>query len=169
MTQNWHVVESNPRAETVASEAVKALGIPVYLPQYVLRVRKGRRVDLVKRALLPRYFFADFATDHPRWPSIFSRIGVRRVICDESRRPRRVPDVEMARLRVLAGSFADTVREDVPLTPGQVVAIIDGAFAGRLATVAVADPHKQTVTVTCDMLGGAVPVIVPRASVAPAA
>ena len=54
----WYVVMANPRAERLAASSIAELGIEVFLPEYVIRVRHGRKSQLVHRPLFPGYLFA---------------------------------------------------------------------------------------------------------------
>lgn len=136
---SWFVVLSNPRAERLAACSIKELGIDVLLPEYVQRIRRGGKSARIRRPLFPGYLFAAFHWEHPKWPEIFSRRGVRGMLLDLARRPKPIPEDQMEIVRELASEYDALVCESVPLVVGQAVRIIDGAFNGFLAKVKRAD------------------------------
>lgn len=161
----WHVVETNARNEILAAQSIRELGIEIYLPEYIQRIRHARKSELVRRALFPGYLFARFATDNPHWPRIFSRRGVRSMIMD-GQRPRPVPEDQMQAVRDIAGDYNGVVCEAVPLNKGQVVRIIEGAFTAFPATVIRAD-ETNTLTVQAKVFGRSTDIILPRDHVVP--
>jgi len=164
----WFVIEANARAEFAAAYAISNLGIEVYLPRYSLRIRRGRRSKVISRAMLPGYLFARFSPDHPRWPDIFSRQGVRAVMVDASQRPKPVPDVQIEVVREIESGLNTDVHERVPLSYGQAVEIICGNFTGCTAFITRAD-HTPSVSVKAQVFGRATNVTLPREHVRPLA
>ena len=162
----WYVVMANPRAERLAASSIAELGIEVFLPEYVIRVRHGRKSQLVHRPLFPGYLFAAYSWDNPKWPEIFSRRGVRGVLVDWARRPKPIPEDQMDIVRGLASEYDALVCESVPLTPGQVVRIIDGVFNGLLAKVKKSDGSPD-VDVELKIFGRTTKTRVPREYMAP--
>ena len=69
-------------------------------------------------------------------------------------------------VRELAGEHEGLILESVPLTKGQVVKIIEGAFSGFSATV-TQDPKGSTVRLKTTIFGKDTPIILPREAVAP--
>lgn len=164
---SYCVVMTNARAEILAAKAIEALGVEVYLPLFVKRVRHGRRMELERRALLPGYLFAEI-TD--RWPEIFSRRGVKTVLCDIGQRwPKSVRETEMARIREIAADYDGVICDDAPLEEGQVIRIIEGAFSGSSGTVNRVEADGFNVRIMVDAFGGRVALTLPRDCVAPAA
>lgn len=168
MPGQWFVVEANPKAEFSAAYAISNLDIEVYVPKYSLRIRKGRRSQVVYRSMLCSYFFVRFAMDHPRWPDIFSRRGVRTMMVDAHQRPRPVPDAQIDIVREIEKTLNTGVHERVPLTYGQSVEIIAGNFRGCEAFITRAD-HKPSVQVRATVFGRTTSVTLPREHVRPLA
>lgn len=168
MVPRWYVVEANPRAEFSATAAIQALDIEVYLPKYSLRLRRGRRSTVVYRPMLCSYLFVRFAPDHPRWPDIFSRRGVRTMMVDAQQRPKPVPDDQIETVREIERNLNAEVHEKVPLTYGQAVEIIMGNFKGCQAFITRAD-HTPSVAVRASVFGRSTPVTLPREHVRPLA
>jgi transcription antitermination factor NusG len=168
MTPAWYVVEANPKAEFSAAHEIAALGIEVYLPKFSLRLRRGRRSSVVYRPMLCSYLFARFPMDHPRWPDIFSRRGVRTMMVDAAQRPKPVPDDQIAVVREIEAALNAEVHERVPLTYGQVIDIIDGKLAGYQGFITRAD-HTNSVSVKATVFGRSTTVTLPREHVRPLA
>jgi len=162
------VVQASSGSEHLAAAEIRALGIDVYLPEFVQRIRHARKSRLVRKALFQGYLFVQFDWDDAQWPRIFSRRGVTGMIMDGRQRPRPVPEKQMAEVRKLAGDYEDIILEAVPLTEGQVVKIIEGAFSGFTATVRK-NPKGSTVSLQTTIFGQPTPIILPRDHVAPVA
>jgi transcription antitermination factor NusG len=168
MTLQWFVVEANPSATSLAAHSIRELGLTVFLPEFVQRVRKGNVSHLVRKPLLYGYLFAQFDMANPRWPQIFSRRGVRTMMVDAQMKPKPVPDNQIEEVRKIAGKYEGVVCEQVPLTKDQAVMIIDGAFSGIRGTVKSTD-HVDKVVVELQTFGRPTRTTVPRQCVAPAA
>lgn len=156
------------KSEHLAAQEIRALGIEAYLPEYTQRVRHARKHKDVRRALFPTYLFVSFEWDNPNWPRIFSRRGVTGMILDSTNRPKPVPERQMELVREIVGKYENVIQEAVPLTKGQVVQIISGAFNGFNATVRQ-DPKGNTVSLQATIFGKQTPIILPREHVAPVA
>jgi len=168
MTERWFVVDANPGSVFQAAYEISRLGVEVYAPKFSLRIRKGRRSQVVYRPMLITYLFVRFSHDHPRWPDIFSRRGVRTMMVDAMQRPKPVPDEQIAIVREIEAGLNAEVHERVPLTYGQAVDIISGNFAGYKAIITRAD-HTPSVSVRATVFGRATPVTLPREHVRPLA
>jgi transcriptional antiterminator RfaH len=159
----WHVVVANAGREEAAARSIGALGIEVYLPRYARRARNSSSV--VHRPLFPGYLFVFFSPDESNWPMIFSRRGVKGMILDDGRLPRRVPAAQMDRVRLTADELSSVVHDGPPLSRGQVVKIIAGAFDSFRGVVRRADESKVDVEIS--VFGRATKTTLPRASVTP--
>lgn len=159
------VVQAQSGSEHLAAVEIRALGIETYLPEFKQRVRHARKFKDVRKALFPTYLFVKFDWDDPRWPRIFSRRGVTSMIMDGRQKPKPVPEDQMAAVRKLARDYENVILEAVPLTEGQVVKIIEGAFSGFTATVRK-DPKGATVSLLTTIFDKPTPVILPRDHVA---
>ena len=53
-----------------------------YLPRYLKRRRHARRIDIVAAPLFPRYLFRRNRHGVQRWRSIYSTVGVSRLVCN---------------------------------------------------------------------------------------
>lgn len=171
MTLQWSVVRANK--PQLAKKSIEQIGIDVYMPEVVVRVRKGRRHEAVKKPLLYGYLFVqiDLELDE-RWKLIFSRRGVEDVMCTGGR-PIAVPDKQVQRVRAIAEPYENVVCDEMPLTKDQVVRIIDGAFTSFPAVVTRAKDSKgndlANIDVEVQIFGRPTPITLPRDFVAPAA
>lgn len=165
MAQQWSVVKANnPR---LAKHSIEQIGIHVYMPETVIRVRHGRRHELQRKPLLFSYLFALFDLEIDRWQDLFSRRGVETVMAHGGV-PIAVPAGQINRVREIAAPYENVVCDAVPLQEGQIVRIIDGCFSSFSGIVTDASKPLD-VTVEVDIFGRASPVILPRDCVAPAA
>ena len=77
----WYVVQTQPNAESKAVAHLGRQGFATYLPRYLKRRRHARRIDVVTAPLFPRYLFVEIDMAIQRWRSIYSTIGVSRLVC----------------------------------------------------------------------------------------
>jgi transcriptional antiterminator RfaH len=163
--QRWYVVQSQPNAEHKAVAHLERQGFGTYLPRYLKRRYHARRVDIVAAPLFPRYFFVAIDMTVQRWRSIFSTVGVSRIVCNGDL-PTAIPGnvVTALREREDAGGF---VRLDHRLNfrTGDKIRVIEGVFADCLGLYdGMRDSDR--VAILLDLLGRKVRVVVDMESVA---
>ena len=78
----WYVVQTQANAENKAIAHLARQGFVTYLPRYLKRRRHARRVDVVAAPLFPRYLFVEIDMAAQRWRSIYSTVGVSRLVCN---------------------------------------------------------------------------------------
>ena len=127
----WFVVQAQPNAESKAVFHLNRQGFATYLPRYLKRRRHARRVDTVAAPLFPRYLFVSIDMGVQRWRSIFSTVGVSRIVCN-GEMPTAVPDQVIENLR--AREHDGLVKLDLrpSFRVGDKVRLLDGAFADCL-------------------------------------
>lgn len=127
----WFVVQAQPNAEPKAVFHLNRQGFETYLPRYLKRRRHARRVDTVAAPLFPRYLFVSIDMGVQRWRSIFSTVGVSRIVCN-GEMPTAVPDQVIENLR--AREHDGLVKLDLrpSFRVGDKVRLLDGAFADCL-------------------------------------
>ena len=76
------VAHSQPNTEHKAVVRLEREGFPAYLPRYLKRYRRARRIEMVPAPLFPRYLFVAIDLAAQRWRSIFSTVGVSRIVCN---------------------------------------------------------------------------------------
>lgn len=165
--QRWYAVQSQPNAEAKAAGHLLRQGFGVYLPRYLKRRRHARRVETVAAPLFPRYLFVAIDMSAQRWRSIFSTIGVSRLVCNGDS-PASVPDQVIATLREREDD-AGFVRLDLPppFKAGDKITVLDGIFTDCLGLVE-SMPDRRRVSILLDLLGRKVRVLVESDSVAAA-
>ncbi|MGC2115668.1 MAG: transcriptional activator RfaH, partial [Pseudolabrys sp.] len=102
----WYVVQTQANAENKAVAHLARQGFVTYLPRYLKRRRHARRVDVVAAPLFPRYLFVEIDMAAQRWRSIYSTVGVSRLVCN-GEFPAAVPErvVELLRNREDTSGF----------------------------------------------------------------
>jgi len=165
--QRWYVVQSQPNAERKAVMHLERQGFTTYLPRYLKRRRHARRVEIVGAPLFPRYLFVGIDLTMQRWRSIFSTIGVSRLVCN-GELPTAIPDqvIESLRAREDAGGFV-RLAQRLSFRAGDKIRILDGVFADCLGLYA-SMKDSDRVAVLLDLLGRKVRVEVDAESVAAA-
>lgn len=165
--QRWYVVQSQPNAESKAATHLGRQGFETYLPQYLKRRRHARRVEIVPAALFPRYLFVSFDPERHRWRSIFSTIGVSRLVCSGDV-PTSVPEGVVGALQSRRDGGGYVKLDDRPsFRPGDRIRVLEGAFADCLGLYEGLKDSER-VAILLDLLGRKVRVMVDVDSVAAA-
>ena len=165
-TQRWFVVQSQPNAEFKAVAHLNRQGFSTYLPRYMKRRRHARRIAHVPAALFPRYLFVGIDMGAQRWRSIFSTVGVSRLVCNGDV-PAAVPNrvIENLRAREQDGLVKLDLRPSFRV--GDKIRLLDGAFADCLGLYEGLKDGDR-VALLLDLLGRRVRVTVGQDSVAAA-
>ncbi len=160
MTDNrWYVVQSQPNAEHKAIVHLERQGFVTYLPRYLKRRRHARRVEVVPAPLFPRYLFVGIDLTTQRWRSIFSTLGVSRLVCNgESPTPLAEQVIENLKSREDASGFV-RLNNRILFRAGDKIRILDGAFADCLGLYE-GMKDSERVAILLDLLGRKVRVTV---------
>lgn len=164
----WYVVHTQPGAERRAEANLRRQGYETYLPRYRRRRSHARRIELVERPLFPRYMFVRFDPAADRWRPILGTFGV----CGLVRfgdRPVPVPGgiVDALRANEAAHAFDDNLSPVHGLGVGARIRVLAGPFADLVGKFqALADSER--VLVLLDLLGREVRVRLPQGVVAAA-
>jgi transcriptional antiterminator RfaH len=136
------------------------------LPRYLKRRRHARRVDIVPAPLFPRYFFVAIDITVQRWRSVYSTIGVTRLICNGDV-PAAVPHGVVTSLKAREDAVGFIRLEPRQFHLGEKIRILDGVFANCLGLYdGMTD--RDRVTILLDLLGRKVRVLVDAEAVAAA-
>jgi len=163
----WYVVQTQAKAENKAVAHLARQGFATYLPRYLKRRRHARRVDVVAAPLFPRYLFVAIDLTEQRWRSIYSTVGVSRLISTGDI-PAPVPEqvVDLLKGREDEAGF---VRLDVRprFGLGDKVRILEGAFYDCLG-IYDGTPDRERVAILLDLLGRKVRVLLDAEAIAAA-
>jgi transcriptional antiterminator RfaH len=154
----WFVAHTQPHAEAKATAHLKRQGFEIYFPRYLKRRRHARRIETVAAPLFPRYLFVAVDLTAQRWRSIYSTIGIARLVCHGDE-PSAVPDgiVEALRCREDAGGFIELDFRP-QFRPGDKVRVLDGAFSSCLGLFE-GMAERERITILLDLLGRKVRVV----------
>jgi len=148
----WYVVQTQANAENKAVVHLTRQGFATYLPRYLKRRRHARRVDVVAAPLFPRYLFVEIDMAVQRWRSIYSTVGVSRLVCN-GELPASVPDrvVDLLKKREDVSGF---IRLDhrPKFKTGDRIRIVEGAFYDCLG-IYDGMPDRDRVGILLDLLG----------------
>src|SRR5437016_2704982 len=126
--QRWYVVQSQPNTELKAVAHLNRQGFATYLPRYLKRRRHARRVEVVAAPLFPRYLFVSIDMTAQRWRSIYSTVGVSRLVSNGDW-PAPVPDEVITSLRQRESTSGYVQLDRRPnFRAGDRVRILEGAF-----------------------------------------
>jgi len=155
---HWYVAHTHPHAEAKATAHLSRQGFDVYFPRYIKRRRHARRIETVPAPLFPRYLFVAIDLNAQRWRSIFSTVGVSRLVCNgEDPSPVPVGIVEALKSREDANGF---IKLDCRprFHVGDKIRVLDGAFSSCLGLFE-GMAERERVAILLDLLGRKVRVI----------
>ena len=154
----WFVAHTQPHAEAKATTHLNRQGFEIYFPRYLKRRRHARRIETVAAPLFPRYLFVAVDLAAQRWRSIYSTVGVHRLVCNGDE-PSAVPDgvIEALKSREDANGFIKLDRRP-PFRAGDKIRVLDGVFSscfGLFEGLA----ERERIAILLDLLGRKVRVV----------
>jgi transcriptional antiterminator RfaH len=154
----WFVAHTHPHAEAKATAHLNRQGFEIYFPRYLKRRRHARRIETVAAPLFPRYLFVAVDLKAQRWRSIYSTVGVARLVCNGDE-PTAVPDgvVEALKTREDANGFIK-LEQRPPFRTGDKVRVLEGAFTSYLGLFE-GMAERQRIAILLDLLGRKVRVV----------
>ena len=163
----WYVVQTQPHCENKAVVHLARQGFGTYLPRYLKRRRHARRIEIVPAPLFPRYLFIEIDMRAQRWRSIYSTVGVSRLIC-AGETPLPVNQQILTTLREREDDAGFVRLESGPrFRIGEKVQILHGVFADCLGLYeGISDCDR--VSVLLDLLGRKVRVVMDADAIAAA-
>jgi transcriptional antiterminator RfaH len=163
----WYVVQTQANAENKAVTHLARQGFVTYLPRYLKRRRHARRVDVVSAALFPRYLFVEIDMTVQRWRSIYSTVGVSRLVSNGDN-PAPVPEqvVSLLRGRENTAGFIQLDRRP-KYRAGDKIRVLEGVFYDCLG-IYDGMPDSERVAILLDLLGRKVRVVLDAEAVAAA-
>jgi transcriptional antiterminator RfaH len=154
----WFVAHTHPHGEAKATAHLNRQGFDIYFPRYLKRRRHARRVETVAAPLFPRYLFVAIDLGVQRWRSIYSTVGVSRLVCNGDD-PTPVPDgiVEALKNREDVNGFIK-LDSRPPFRAGDKVRVLDGAFTSCLGLFE-GMAERERIAILLDLLGRKVRVV----------
>ena len=154
----WFVAHTQPHAEGKATTHLHRQGFEIYFPRYLKRRRHARRIETVAAPLFPRYLFVAIDVNVQRWRSIYSTVGVSRLVCNGDD-PTPVPEgiVEALKNREDTNGF---IKLDTrpPFRAGDQIRVLDGAFSSCLGLFE-GMAERERIAILLDLLGRKVRVV----------
>ena len=163
----WYVAQTQPNAENKAVSHLARQGFATYLPRYLKRRSHARRVDVVAAPLFPRYLFVQIDMAVQRWRSIYSTVGVSRLVCN-GEFPASVPQqvVDILKNREDTSGFIHLDHRPKFKT-GDKIRILEGAFYDCFG-IYDGMPDRDRVGILLDLLGRKVRVVLDAEAIAAA-
>ena len=127
LSRRWFVAHTHPRAEAKATWHLARQGFDIYFPRYLKRRRHARKIETVVAPLFPRYLFVAVDMAIQPWRSIYSTVGIARLVCNGDK-PAAVPDgiVEALKSREDADGFVKLDGRPM-FRLGDKIRVLDGA------------------------------------------
>jgi transcriptional antiterminator RfaH len=158
LRSRWFVAHTHPHAEAKATAHLDRQGFEIYFPRYLKRRRHARRVETVAAPLFPRYLFVAIDLDAQRWRSIYSTVGVSRLVCTgDDPTPVPVGVVEGLKQREDAKGFIK-LDSRPPFHRGEKIRVLEGAFSSCLGLFE-SMAERERVAILLDLLGRKVRVV----------
>jgi transcriptional antiterminator RfaH len=154
----WFVAHTHPHAETKATAHLNRQGFDIYFPRYLKRRRHARRIETVVAPLFPRYLFVAIDINIQRWRSIYSTVGISRLVCNGDD-PTPVPDgiVNGLKNREDANGLIK-LDSRPPFRAGDTIRVLDGAFSSCLGLFE-GMAERDRIAILLDLLGRKVRVV----------
>lgn len=124
----WYVVHTQPNAEIRALGHLLRQGFEPYLPRFTASRRHARKVEVVVRALFPRYLFVRLDLAKERWRAILSTVGVAGLVMGGDR-PAAVPAGVIEEIRAREDEAGMVRVAPAGLRQGQKVRVTAGPLA----------------------------------------
>lgn len=134
---NWYLIHTKIRQERVALENLERQGFECFLPQIQVEKLRQSTLQVVQEALFPRYLFIrlDTSREGQNWAPIRSTVGVSRLVTFGNI-PAKIADGLVDLIRTQTQSGEVLLRH---FTPGELVVVTDGPFAGLEAIYQMKD------------------------------
>lgn len=160
----WYVVHTQPNREAVALRNLSNQGFKPFLPQFVKTISHARKFHKSMAPLFPRYLFVRLDLNRDRWHSVNGTIGVSTLIMAGD----RPSPVKRGVVETLIESTAPDgeLRFQQPLSVGERVRLVAGPFAEQLGVLQHFDGSGR-VRVLLEIMGGGIPVHLPRGDILP--
>jgi transcriptional antiterminator RfaH len=158
LNPRWYVAHTQPHAEAKAVAHLNRQGFEIYYPRYLKRRRHARKIETVAAPLFPRYLFVAVDLEAQRWRSIYSTVGVTRLVCNGDD-PAAVPEAVVAALKSREDAHGFIKIESRPaFRPGEQVRVLSGAFSSCLGLFE-GMAERERIAILLDLLGRKVRIV----------
>jgi transcription antitermination factor NusG len=161
----WYAVNTLPHREFRARHQLENQGFSVFLPQGLKTVRHARKLTTVLAPFFPRYIFVELDLTFHRWRSVNGTFGVRSLVM-QGETPHPVPP-GIIETMLESADHNDVLRFEHDLKIGCEVRLVAGPFAKQLGILDRLDDSGR-IRVLLQIMGGTIPVQVPRDYAIPA-
>ncbi|MEI8054779.1 MAG: transcription/translation regulatory transformer protein RfaH [bacterium] len=147
---NWCLIYTKPQQEKYALLNLERQGYKCYLPMVSIEKISRGLLTIVDEPLFPRYLFAGFdnAASNKSWSPIRSTKGVRGLVVFGTK-PAIVSEDLINAIRIREGVINEPKQF---FTPGELVTITDGVFAGVEAIYQMKDGESR-IKVLIELIG----------------
>ena len=154
----WFVAHTHPHSEGKATAHLNRQGFEIYLPRYLKRRRHARRIETVAAPLFPRYLFVAIDLNAQRWRSIYSTIGISRLVCNGDD-PTPVPAGVVEALKGREDTNGFIKLDSRPrFRAGDKIRVLEGAFSSCLGLFE-GMAERERIAILLDLLGRKVRVV----------
>lgn len=130
--QQWYVVQSKPRQESIALDNLRRQGYSAYCPRVMLLRHRRQRWKTTNEPLFPRYLFVALRDGVDNFSPIRSTLGVSDLVRFGSK-PAFLPGHVIETIRQQEQKLRERMDSHPAWQAGDLVEIIDGPFAGLKA------------------------------------
>jgi len=163
---HWYVAHTQARGEAKAQINLEHQGFQTYLPRFLKERRHARRVDNIAVPLFQRYIFIHMDTAKMRWRAIQSTYGIQNLVCHGDT-PAPLGDNVILEIRKRENDTGFIQLDATKgLKKGDAVRVSTGPFT-NLEGLFDSYSDASRVTVLLNMLGGSVPVKLPKSHIHP--
>lgn len=155
----WFAVHTQPNRELRATTQLLNQGYQVFVPKRMKTVRHARRLKTIIAPLFPRYVFIELDLTAHQWRNVNSTFGVTSLVM-QGDMPHPVPQ-GIVETMIASVDGKGLVQFEQDLKVGGRVRLAAGPFADRLGILDRLDDSGR-VRVLLEIMGGRVPVRVPR-------
>jgi transcription antitermination factor NusG len=162
--ERWFAVQCKANREHGAAIQLRNQRFLVFLPLREKTWRHARRIEVRRVPFFLGYLFVALDLDRDQWRSVNGTCGVQRLVtAGGDARPVPLPQGVVEAWRSETDD-RDCLRHEEPLRVGQAVRIQSGPFGDQLGELVEFDDAGR-VRVLIELLGGRVPVTMPRGKV----
>ena len=159
----WYAVQCLAHRESTATVHLRNQDFTVFLPRRRKTRRHARKLDVVLAPFFPGYLFVSLDLTRDQWRSVNGTCGVGHLVM-QGDAPLPAPVGVVETIRDACDELGILKSQGDGLECGQSVRILTGAFADLMGQIDRLDDSGR-VRVLLDIMGGRIPVVLPRENV----